>query len=42
MKTPTQHQRMHGAARAIRGTLGEFRRVAILYWCAAALEVLKG
>lgn len=34
--------RMHCAARAIRGTVGEFRRVAILNFCATALEFLAG
>lgn len=32
--------RMRRAASAIRGTVGEFRRVAILNFCAAALEFL--
>jgi hypothetical protein len=34
--------RMHRAARAIRGTVGEFRRVAILNFCAVAHELLAG
>ena len=42
MKTPTKHERIRGAARAIRGTAGEFRRVAILNFCAVALGVLRG
>lgn len=32
--------RMRSAASAIRGTVGEFRRVAILNFCAAALDFL--
>lgn len=32
--------RMQRAALAIRGTSGEFRRVAILNFCAVALEFL--
>lgn len=33
---------MHKAAMAIHGTAGEFRRVAILNFCAVALEFLVG
>jgi hypothetical protein len=34
--------RMQRAAHAIRGTAGEFRRVAILNFCAVAISVLSG
>lgn len=34
--------RMQRAAHAIRGTAGEFRRVAILNFCAVAFEFLAG
>lgn len=34
-------RRMHRAASAIRGTAGEFRRTAILNFCAVALAVLQ-
>lgn len=33
--------RMQRAAHAIRGTAGEFRRVAILNFCLVALAVLR-
>ena len=33
--------RVDCAARAIRGTVGEFRRVAILNFCSIALAVLR-
>ena len=42
MKTALAVKRMHKAATAIHGTIGEFRRVAILNFCAAALEFLAG
>lgn len=42
MKTALAVKRMHRAATAISGTTGEFRRVAILNLCAAALEFLAG
>lgn len=42
MKTLSPLRRMHSAAGAIRGTAGEFRRVAILNFCSAALALLGG
>ena len=41
MDKPSPRQRMHSAARAIRGTTGEFRRVAILNFCSLALAMLR-
>lgn len=40
MNTHTTGCRLHRAVSAIRGTAGEFRRVAILNFCAVALEFL--
>lgn len=42
MDKHTPRRRMHRAARAIRGTVGEFRRIAILNFCSVALDVLRG
>ncbi len=42
MKTAIAVRRMHQAALSIHGTVGEFRRVAILNFCAVALEFLAG
>lgn len=41
MNTALAVKRMHRAASAIRGTAGEFRRVAILNFCSVALEFLR-
>jgi len=43
MNTPQPPRwRLHNAAMAIRGTVGEYRRLAILNFCAVALDVLRG
>lgn len=42
MKTALAVKRMHSASSTIRGTVGEFRRVAILNFCAVAISVLRG
>lgn len=43
MNTPQPPRwRLHQAALAIRGTADEFRRAAILNFCAVALDVLRG
>jgi hypothetical protein len=42
MKAALAVKRMRQAAKAIHGTAGEFRRVAVLNFCATALEFLGG
>lgn len=42
MATALAVKRMHQAAKGIQGTAGEFRRVAVLNFCATALEFLGG
>lgn len=42
MDTLSARCRMQRAALAIHGTVGEFRRCAILNFCAVALDVLRG